>query len=236
MDIVWATLNDLVDAVLAGQLHNPTLVSGVLAAWTARSGTPSPGYAPRTPTGRLARRWPTWRRWPERVPASPARHRRGRPVVRPPRHGRPTDADRAEAELLRAAGIAERGLVGLSVRSAWDLLLGVLDWPPGSEVLVSAVTHPEWSRSCGRTGCAPVPVDLDLDAMAPPVAALEAARTERTRGLLVAHLFGGRLDIEPIRDSARQHGLLLVEDSAQAFTGLASLAPSGADVSLFSFA
>ena len=36
MDIVWAALPDLVDAVLAGQLHNPTLVGGVLAAWVAR--------------------------------------------------------------------------------------------------------------------------------------------------------------------------------------------------------
>lgn len=35
MDTVWAPLSDLVDAVLAGRLHNPTLVSGVLAAWTA---------------------------------------------------------------------------------------------------------------------------------------------------------------------------------------------------------
>ncbi len=35
MDTVWATLSDLVDAVLAGHLHNPILVSGVLAAWTA---------------------------------------------------------------------------------------------------------------------------------------------------------------------------------------------------------
>lgn len=35
MDTVWAPLADLVDAVLAGDLHNPSLVSGVLAAWTA---------------------------------------------------------------------------------------------------------------------------------------------------------------------------------------------------------
>lgn len=33
MDIVWASLADLVDAVLAGRLHNPSLVSGTLAAW-----------------------------------------------------------------------------------------------------------------------------------------------------------------------------------------------------------
>jgi len=36
MDTVWATLDDLVEAVLDGRLHNPTMVSGVLAAWTAR--------------------------------------------------------------------------------------------------------------------------------------------------------------------------------------------------------
>jgi 8-oxo-dGDP phosphatase len=36
MDAVWASLDDLVAAVLDGRLHNPTVVSGVLAAWTAR--------------------------------------------------------------------------------------------------------------------------------------------------------------------------------------------------------
>jgi ADP-ribose pyrophosphatase len=36
MDTVRASLADLVDAVLAGDLHNPSLVSGVLAAWAAR--------------------------------------------------------------------------------------------------------------------------------------------------------------------------------------------------------
>ncbi len=35
MDIVWATLDDLVTAVLEGRVHNPTLIGGVLAAWTA---------------------------------------------------------------------------------------------------------------------------------------------------------------------------------------------------------
>lgn len=145
------------------------------------------------------------------------------------------DPDRAEAELLATAGIAGRGLVCLSVRSAWDLVLGVLDWPPGSEVLVSAITHPGMAAILRARGLRAVPVDVDLDTLAPSVAALEAARTERTRGLLVAHLFGGRLDLAPLLDFARRHRLLLVEDSAQAYTGRASLAPTGADVSLFSF-
>ena len=36
MELSWAPLADLVDAVLAGDLHNPTMVSGVLAAWAAQ--------------------------------------------------------------------------------------------------------------------------------------------------------------------------------------------------------
>lgn len=146
-----------------------------------------------------------------------------------------TDPARAEAELLRTAGIEGRGLVCLSVRSAWDLLLGVLAWPPGSEVLVSAITHPAMATILRAHGLRAVPVDLELDTLAPSISALEAARTAQTRGLLVAHLFGGRLDLAPLCDFAHRHGLVLVEDSAQAFTGAASLAPTGADASLFSF-
>ena len=100
---------------------------------------------------------------------------------------------------------------------------------------MSAITHPGMVAILQAHGLRPVPIDLDLDTLAPPVAALEAARTERTRGLLVAHLLGGRLDLGPPLGFARRHGLLLVEDSAQAFTGPDSLAPSGADVCLFSF-
>ena len=36
MELSWAPLAELVDAVLAGDLHNPTMVSGVLAAWVAQ--------------------------------------------------------------------------------------------------------------------------------------------------------------------------------------------------------
>ncbi|GAB3760007.1 ADP-ribose pyrophosphatase [Microlunatus parietis] len=37
MDVVRAGLDDLVQAVLEGRLHNPTLVAGILAAWAART-------------------------------------------------------------------------------------------------------------------------------------------------------------------------------------------------------
>jgi 8-oxo-dGTP pyrophosphatase MutT (NUDIX family) len=60
MDTVWASLADVVDAVLDGRLHNPTVVAGALAAWTSmqRDGFASlrPADAPWPARDQL--RWP----------------------------------------------------------------------------------------------------------------------------------------------------------------------------------
>ena len=111
----------------------------------------------------------------------------------------------------------------------------MLAWPAGSEVIVSAITHPDMVTIAQGHGLRAVPVDLDLATLAPRVEDLERACTARTRAVLVVHLFGGRIDLTPVAEFARRHDLMLIEDSAQAFTGIDSLAPSGADVSMFSF-
>ena len=59
--------------------------------------------------------------------------------------------------------------------------------------------------------------------------------TPRTRVLVVAHLFGTRVDLAPLAEAARRHGLLLVEDCAQSFRGPGDDGDPLADVSLFSF-
>jgi perosamine synthetase len=51
----------------------------------------------------------------------------------------------------------------------------------------------------------------------------------------VAHLFGGRVDLGPVAGFAREHGLSLVEDCAQAFRGPGSVGDPAADVSMYSF-
>jgi dTDP-4-amino-4,6-dideoxygalactose transaminase len=145
------------------------------------------------------------------------------------------DGDALEAGILRTAGMADRGLVCLSVRSAWDLLLQVLAWPAGSEVIVTGITHPDMITIMQSHGIVPVPVDLDLVTLAPSLSDLERAGSGRTRAVLVVHLFGGLIDLAPILAFCRRHDLMLVEDSAQAFAGRDSLAPTGADVSMISF-
>lgn len=125
------------------------------------------------------------------------------------------------------------GLVTLSVRSAWDLLLGTLALPPGSEVLMSAVTHPDMARIARAHGLSVVPVDIDLDTLAPG----QPQFSERTRVFCIAHLFGGEVDLAPYAEAARARGVLIVEDRAQTFVGTpgALTGDPNADVSLFSF-
>ena len=139
------------------------------------------------------------------------------------------------ARALGFCGVEEDGMVCLSVRTAWDLWLRASGLREGDEVLASAVTHPEMARIARLNGIRVVPVDLDPETLAPRAGALEAALTSRTRAVLVAHLFGGRVDLGPIAGFCAEHGLPLVEDCAQAFMGPDGVGRSEADVSMYSF-
>jgi perosamine synthetase len=142
---------------------------------------------------------------------------------------------RLESEVLAQCSIEDNGLVCLSVRSGWDLWLGAQEFRAGDEVLVSAVTHPDMVRIIRAHGLRAVPVDIDPRTLAPLPLALEAALTPRTRVVLVAHLFGGRMDLDVVAGFAREHCLILVEDCAQAFMGPGQVGDTVADVSMYSF-
>ena len=120
-----------------------------------------------------------------------------------------------EQRVLDAWAGGPRGLVCLSVRTAFDLLLTALDLTPGDEVAMSAITHPDMVRIVEAHGLRVLPVDVDPDTLAPRVDALERALGPRTRMILVAHLFGSRVDLAPLA----RPGVLLVEDCAQSFRG-----------------
>ncbi len=131
---------------------------------------------------------------------------------------------------------AERdSLTAYSVRSGFDLLLQALKLEQGDEIVFSALNVKGMINIARREGYVPVPVDLDVAHMAPTVEGLRQAIGEKSRVLVVAHLFGSRIDLEPIFEVAREHNLLIVEDCAQAFNGKAYAGHPGADVSMFSF-
>jgi dTDP-4-amino-4,6-dideoxygalactose transaminase len=126
-------------------------------------------------------------------------------------------------------------IVALSVRSGFDLLIQALDLKPGDEVIFSALNVKVMVRIAREAGLVPVPVDLDLDHMGPSLERLKAAITPRSRVFIAAHLFGCRLDLDPLFALAKEHGIVAVEDCAQAFNGREYPGSEVADVNMFSF-
>src|SRR5579859_4203744 len=147
----------------------------------------------------------------------------------------PPSIQRSEAELRSRFAPGRPLHIAYTVRSSFDLCLQALQLAPGSEILMSALTIREMADIARRHGLVPVPLDLNLDTIAPEVTALEAAITPRTRALVVAHLFGTRVPMKPLIDVAKRHGLLVFEDCAQAFAGTDYTGHSETDVAMFSF-
>jgi perosamine synthetase len=138
---------------------------------------------------------------------------------------------RVESLWPAASGV----LACLSVRSAFDLLLRTLAYPRGSEILVSAITIRDITRIIEAHGLVPVPVDLDMEALAISREALERCVTEKSRAILIAHLFGSRMPLDDVIQFARKRELLDIEDCAQAYVGDSYPGHPGSDVCLFSF-
>ena len=132
-------------------------------------------------------------------------------------------------------GEERESLACLSVRSGFDALLGTLDFPTGSEIAMSAITIGDMPRIAAEHGLVPVPVDVDLQHLAVYPELLFRALTPKTRALVVAHLFGSRMDMEGILHLAEERDLLVIEDCAQVYVADGYTGNPKSDVSLFSF-
>ena len=134
-----------------------------------------------------------------------------------------------------ASRFSEPALCCLSVRTALDAYFTVKKFPPGTEVLVSALTVDSVVQVLRAHHLVPVPLDIDLETLGPNPAEVEARIGPRTKVLLVAHLFGARIDLDALAVLAEKHQLELIEDSAQHFVGADQCGHSGAVLTLFSF-
>ena len=95
-------------------------------------------------------------------------------------------------------------LVCLSVRSGLDLFLTVMDYPEGTEILVTAVTIRNMVNIIEHHGLVAVPVDVDMETLSVKKESLRRALSSRSKVLLVAHLFGSRMDLSDLGDFARE--------------------------------
>lgn len=99
---------------------------------------------------------------------------------------------------------------------ALTLSLKAFNFVPGSEVIVASNAYIASVLSITHAGLTPVLVEPDPATYLLDPARIEAAITPRTRAILTVHLYGRCCAMDQINQLAQQHGLMVLEDAAQA--------------------
>ena len=145
------------------------------------------------------------------------------------------DRKELEKKVEDLFGGPKRCMVFMSVRSALDNFLTVMNFPKGSEILFTAINIPDMVSVVEKHGLTVVPVDIDVETLAPKPELLELAVTGRTVAILAAHLYGKWINLDKVFDIAERHGLYVLEDCAECFRGCKRRGNKNADLSFFSF-
>ena len=98
---------------------------------------------------------------------------------------------------------------------AIDVALAALRIEPGDEVILPSFTIISCAAAIVRAGAIPVVVDCQEDTWNIDPALIAAKITSRTKAIMVVHIYGLPVDMDPVIALARKHGLFIVEDAAE---------------------
>jgi dTDP-4-amino-4,6-dideoxygalactose transaminase len=146
------------------------------------------------------------------------------------------EVEALEKEFAQLCGV-DHGIGTNSGTSALHLALLAAGIGPGDEVITVSLTFWATVAAIIYTGATPVLVDVDPQTCNLDPSAIEGAITKRTKAVMPVHLYGRCADMDAITRVARQHGLLIVEDAAQAAGSTYMGRPAGSlgDIACFSF-
>jgi dTDP-4-amino-4,6-dideoxygalactose transaminase len=111
---------------------------------------------------------------------------------------------------------SRRALLTSSCTAALEMSAMLAGLEPGDEVLMPSYTFVSTASAMARCGAVPVFVDIRADTLNLDETALEAALTPRTRAIVPVHYAGVGCDMDAITAFAARHGLVVIEDAAQA--------------------
>ena len=91
-----------------------------------------------------------------------------------------------------------------------------LDLKPGDEVITTSFTFIATAEVIALLGLTPVLVDVDPDTFNIDPEAIKRAITDKTKAIVPVHLFGQCADMDRIMEIAKEHNLVVIEDTCQA--------------------
>lgn len=136
------------------------------------------------------------------------------------------------ASTKRAHGIAVA-----NGSAALDIAVKALGIGEGDEVIMPTFTIISPAASVVNVGAKPILVDSEADTWNMDVSQIEAKITDKTKAILVVHIYGLPVDMDPILELAKKHDLFVIEDAAEMIgqTYQGKTCGSFGDISCFSF-
>ena len=153
-------------------------------------------------------------------------------------------AEEFERKLARFVGVRCASLVNsgssanlLAVSALTSSKLGDRRLKPGDEVITVAAGFPTTVNPIIQNGLVPVFVDVTVPSYEIDVTQLEAARSEKTRAVIIAHTLGNVFDLDAVVAFVRKYDLWLIEDCCDALgsTWRGQRVGTFGDIATFSF-
>jgi len=131
----------------------------------------------------------------------------------------------------------KHGIAVSNGSAALDVAIKALNFNKGDEVIMPTFTIISPAQSLVNVGAIPVLVDSDATTWNMDVSQIEAKITSKTKAILIVHIYGLPVDMQPVLELCKKYNLLLIEDAAemhgQTYNG--QQCGSFGDISIFSF-
>ncbi len=120
---------------------------------------------------------------------------------------------------------------------ALDVAVTALGIGPSDEVILPTFTIISCASAIVRAGAIPVLIDVEKNTWNINVEQIEAKITKRTKAIMVVHIYGLPVDMNPVLQLAEKYDLFIIEDAAEVIGQTYYNKPCGSfgDISIFSF-
>lgn len=131
----------------------------------------------------------------------------------------------------------EYGISCSNGSAALDIAVAALELTKGDEVILPTFTIISPALSIVRSGAIPVLIDMDPKSWNMDVSKIEEKITSKTKAIIIVHIYGLPIDVDPVSQLCKKYNLKLIEDAAemhgQTYNGI--MCGNFGDISIFSF-